>query len=61
MAEDDQLTGEIDLLCALEYLRSAAPKAPSEAKPDVEWLISHGEETVESIREYGPDGGADDE
>jgi len=52
MAEDDPLTGEIDLLCAIEYLRSAAPKAPSEAKPDVEWLISHSEETLESIREY---------
>ena len=49
---DDELTGEIDVLCALEYLRSAAPKAPNEAKPDVEWRISHGEETIESIREH---------
>ena len=48
---DEELTGEVDLLCAIEYLRSASINAPSEAKGRLEWEISHAEGTLDILRE----------
>ena len=49
---DEELTGEVDLLCAQAYLHAALSKVPAEAKPDVEWTASRTEHALELTREH---------
>ena len=44
--------GEVALTCALEHLRTAGINVPAEVKPEIEWMVSHGEEALETVREH---------